>query len=440
MKGLGIRRRSLLASMLAVGMPAGCASGPGRMGSSPLVAPCRDLFLFGLPVLEMSRARDRTMGPRPNVFRHVRRLASASSRLVTTPNSDTLYSSAWIDLRDGAVEISVPATDGRYFSLALLDMFSNNFHVFSGRATVGQGHRFVLLPPDATPRQGQVRAPSWWVWVQARTLVLNDHDLANAHAVQDGLRIAGPSGGSTRQAVGRELPAHAQLADILRLLETEAPPTPEDGVFVTSWTSSALSSSAFTTPDPLLTRAAEEGVNAARVAIERVVDDAEAVGGWIYPRPSIGNFGADYLYRASIATWGLGALPASEAMYMRASGMQANATFDGSRSYRLLFPAGSAPPVEAFWSISLYEALPGGELFFFDNPLQRFAIGDRTEGLRLSPGGALEIIIAPDDPGEAMRPNWLPCPRGPFALIMRAYRPAAALVLGNYRLPPIESA
>jgi len=440
MNGLNIRRRNLLAGALAVGLPAGCASGRSHMGSSSMVTPCRDLFLFGLPVLEMARARDRTMGPRPNVFRHVRRLASAASRLVTTPNADTLYSSAWIDLREGAVEISVPATDGRYLSLALLDMFSNNFHIVGGQATLGQAHRFVLVPPDATPGPGQVRAPSWWVWVQARTLVLNDHDLANAHAVQDGLSIAGPSGRSTQQAVGRELPAHVQLADILRLLETEASPTPEDRAFVSSWTSRALSRSAFATPDTVLTRAAEEGVNAARVAIERVVDGAEAVDGWIYPRPSIGNFGTDYLYRASIATWGLGALPASEAMYMRASGMQANATFDGRRAYRLLFPAEAAPPVEAFWSLSLYEALPSGELFFFDNPLQRFAIGDRTQGLRFSSSGALEILIAPDDPGEAKRANWLPCPRGPFALVMRAYRPAPALVLGDYRLPPVEGA
>ncbi|MFO0433548.1 MAG: DUF1214 domain-containing protein, partial [bacterium] len=104
------------------------------------------------------------------------------------------------------------------------------------------------------------------------------------------------------------------------------------------------------------------------------------------------------------------------------------------------FPAEAAPPVEAFWSLSLYEALPSGELFFFDNPLQRFAIGDRTQGLRFSSSGALEILIAPDDPGEAMRANWLPCPRGPFALVMRAYRPAPALVLGDYRLPPVEGA
>lgn len=440
MSELLIGRRSLLAAALGLGLLPGCLSGPPRSLRSDTVMACRNLFLYGLPVLEMARARDRTLGPRPNSFRHVRRLASAASRHVTTPNADTLYSSAWIDLREGSVEIDVPTAGGRYFSLALLDMFSNNFHVVGARTTLGNAHKLVLVPPNATPREGEVRAPTWWVWAQARTLVLDEQDLPGAHAVQDGLKITGPAGRAADPATGRESPAHVQLADILRLLETEAPPTQADDSFVATWTSAGLSRLALAAPDSALTHAAEEGLLAARADIDRIIESAQSEDGWIYPRPTIGNFGTDYLYRASIATWGLGALPSTEAMYMRASGMQGNATFDGRSAYRISFPAGGAPPVEAFWSLSLYEVLPSGELFFFDNPFQRFMIGDRTSGLRYSPDGALDILIAPDDPGEIMRANWLPCPRGPFALILRAYRPARRLVDGDYRLPPVERA
>ncbi len=440
MDELLVGRRSLLAAALSLGLLPGCLSGPPRARSSDAVTACRNLFLYGLPVLEMARARDRTLGPRPNVFRHVRRLASAASRHVTTPNADTLYSSAWIDLRAGAVEVDVPVTGDRYFSLAFLDMFSNNFYVLSPRAASGNVHKVILVPPDVMPGKGEVRAPTWWVWAQARTLVLSEHDLPGAHAVQDTLSIAGPAGRAPDPAAAREAPAYAQLADILRLLETEAPPAQADGPFVASWTSAGLSRTALAAPGAALMYAAEEGLLAARMDIDRIIDGAGSEEGWIYPRPAIGDFGTDYLYRASIASWGLGALPSTEAMYMRASGVQDKATFDGRAAYRISFPAGGTPPVEAFWSLSLYEALPSGELFFFDNPFQKFMIGDRTAGLQFSSGGGLEILISPDDPGESLRANWLPCPRGPFALILRAYRPARALVDGAYRLPPVERA
>ena len=450
-------RRALLQRAAAAGGVALLGSGMSLADAAadPLVARCRDLYIYGLAALEMARARDRTMGPRANQFRHVRALASAASRRVTTPNNDTLYSSAWLDLRQGPVELAIPATADRYFSLALLDMHSNNFHIVGTRVTGGQAHRFRLLPPDATPGPGDVRAPTWWVWAQARTLVAAAADVSAAHAVQDQLLIEGSSAAgvgspppeSPMPAPPATAPEVVQLAAIARLLDTDAPGTTADrkllrGLREGGLTAAALAAAA-TSPSPAgeaarLVAAAIEGVAAARRAIASILDHPKVIDGWLYSQPSIGDFGTDYLYRASIAVWGLAALPQVEAMYFRAFSPATGATFDGRENWRIRFAAGRLPPVGAFWSLSLYEVVPDGGLFFFDSPSRRFSIGDRTPGLARGDDGSLEIRISADEPGLAWRGNWLPCPRGPFALILRAYLPGRPLVDGTYRLPPVE--
>lgn len=409
----------------------------------PLAQACRDFYLYGLAALEMARARERTMGPQANVFRHVRALATAASRRVTTPNNDTLYSSAWIDLRGGAVEIAIPETERRYFSLALLDMHSNNFHIVGTRLTHGKAHRFRLIPPDAAPVLGEVRAPTWWVWAQGRTLVDSATDLPAAHAVQDALAIVAPS--SSSQPAPFITPAKsattvAQCAAIAKLIDIEALPAPADLEFLARLRAQGLSASALDAADQRFHEACERGVAAARADIRSVIDAASIVDGWIYSRPSIGDFGTDYLYRAAIAVWGLAALPMSEAIYVRAAGPGPQASFDGTRAHTIRFDRDLLPPVGAFWSISLYELLPSGELFFFDHPLQRYAIGDRTPGLAIADDGSLEIHIAATDPGAALRSNWLPCPRGLFVLILRAYLPAPAFADGRYRVPSVRPA
>jgi hypothetical protein len=164
------------------------------------------------------------------------------------------------------------------------------------------------------------------------------------------------------------------------------------------------------------------------------------VDGWSYPAARLGDFGQDYGYRAGVALAGLAALPPVEAMYMRPQGPLPRDLFDGARTWRLTFPSGQPLPVNSFWSLSLYEATPEGQFFFTDNALNRYAIGDRTAGLKTNEDGSLDIWIGHADPGDERRSNWLPAPDGPFALFMRAYLPKAELLDGRYRLPPIVEA
>jgi hypothetical protein len=115
--------------------------------------------------------------------------------------------------------------------------------------------------------------------------------------------------------------------------------------------------------------------------------------------------------------------------------------FTGDGPYRLSFAAGQLPPVDGFWSLTMYEATPDGQFFLTPNPIDRYAIGDRTRGLKTNPDGSLDIWIGRSDPGGGRSANWLPAPaKGPFSMTLRTYLPRTDLLDGRYRLPPVTRA
>lgn len=446
--GLSLLTPALGGLVLAGAGASGCTLGPGAgrggAGAGPtdlarLIAACRAAYIYGVPVLEMARARARTIGPQANRLRHVRALADASSRRVTTPNNDTLYSLAWLDLRGGEVELSYPAAGQRYMSLAFLDMYSNNFLVLGPRQTRGEAGRVRLAGPGAPPAPGVVQSPTPWVWFQARTLVASPQDLEAAHRVQDGFAITAAVAPAP-PAASADMSARGELAAILDLLSAEAPARPGEARLREGWARAGLTPATLAAASHEVMASVEAGVAQARRDIAARLTQARPFNGWIYPEASLGDFGAEYLYRASIAIWGLGALPVREAAYYRAVDVDGSKSFSPGRDYVLRFPPGGDPPAQAFWSLSLYEVLDDGRLFFSNNPLNRYAIGDRTPGLARAADGSLTIWIGSQDPGPERRTNWLPAPQSPFALILRAYRPARDLITGRYRLPPVSRA
>jgi hypothetical protein len=164
----------------------------------------------------------------------------------------------------------------------------------------------------------------------------------------------------------------------------------------------------------------------------------KSVDGWLYPKPNLGNFGDDYLYRAAVALRGLGALEPVEAIYLSCSTDREGRALSGAAAYQLTFPANGLPPAGAFWSLSMYEATPEGRAYFSDNPIGRYAIGDRTEGLCRNADGSLTIHLQHEPPGADRAPNWLPAPAGRWRLMLRAYEPGEALLDGRYRVPGVQ--
>jgi hypothetical protein len=433
-------RRSFLAALAA-----SAAFAPARvMAESDLKSAARDAWLFGLPLIEMAQTRARAFGngARPNQLRHARTLATHLSRAVTAPNNDTLYSSAWLDLSQGPVKVTLPKTGRRYFSLALMDMYTNNFAVLGTRTTGEEGHTFDIVGPTASGDAAAIRAPTPWVWCLARTLVDGEADLKAAHAVQDRIGVEGPERPALSATFAHRSAAWGEYLGSVQALMNENPPRATDARLLAAIAPLGLGPGrAF---DPSRVSAAEAadieaGVRDAQATL-RAGRQGRTIQGWSYPRSNLGDFGQDYLFRAQVALVGLAALPPAEAMYMRAVDASGGGALDSSRTWRLSFAANALPPVDGFWSISMYEITEVGQLFFFDNPINRYSIGDRTPGLKRGADGSLDIWMSQGDPGGERTANWLPSPKGkPFTVTFRAYLPRPAMLEGNFLLPPLEA-
>ncbi|MDR3453255.1 MAG: DUF1254 domain-containing protein [Rhodoferax sp.] len=411
-------------------------------------------FDYAFPLVLMGRLRAGMLGTQAapgaqklNVWRHARKLSGPQDRWVTTPNADTLYSTLWLDLGQGPVKLSVPDTAERYYSLAFLDMATNNFAMVGRRVSGTRAGSFVVVGPDWSQPlpvgMRVIRAPANDVLVLSRILVSGDADLPAVTALQDQYKVDPLAGGPDRVWSGtlpteRSPQAFVDMANLM--LARNPPPRFEDG---------------------LLKRFADVGICGAACRWDALPADVKALwaqqlpsllaslkgglssagavaNGWRYSRDDLGNFGTDYAYRAQIALGGLLALEPAEAIYPSTGVDDKSQPLTGTGRYRLRLPAGS-PQVNAFWSLSMYEVEPDGQLFFTANPMGRYAIGDRTAGLMTNKDGAVDIWIqheAPADP--AQRANWLPAPAGDFRLVLRAYEPKAGLRDGRERLPAVE--
>jgi len=156
------------------------------------------------------------------------------------------------------------------------------------------------------------------------------------------------------------------------------------------------------------------------------------VNGWEFTPRDVGRYGTNYLLRAAIAMIGLGANLREDAIYSRAILDEGGQVLTGARRYTITFPYGGLPPVSAFWSISLYNE----ERTFVENPLHRYAIGDR-DGLTMNSDGSLTIYVQKESPGQAREGNWLPTAADSFNLIMRLYWPSASILEGRWTPPPV---
>jgi hypothetical protein len=430
------------------------AAASGNLPMQGLAAPtdlrsaAREAWLFCLPLIESARVRaqsaqfapDGRGGEAINAFAHLRELATPAFRLVTSPNVDTLYSLAFIDLGNGPATITLPETGERYFSLHLMDMYTNSFAVLGTRTTGGDGGTFMLVGPRDLAPDGAIRVPTPWIWAIARIGVSGPEDIDPVHKIQDGILLkASPARGlgsfAQRNSAWGEYFASASV------LLAENPPRATDLAVLHRIAPLGLGSRGFDAAKFTATEAHE--IEAGIADAKSIVAGArieKPLNGWRYPSPDLGDFGQNYLFRAQIAIIGLAALPRQEAMYMRAVAADGSINFqDGN--WRLNFARDQLPPVDAFWSLTMYETTPQGQYFLTENPLHRYAIGDRTKGMRRNPDGSLDIWIARKDPGSGRTENWLPAPAsGPFSLSMRAYLPKSEFLAGAYQLPPIMPA
>ena len=416
---------------------------------TPEIAELRRAFRFAFPIYEILRTRgaalDRARAAGlPNGVNFLLprlTLADAGSRDVTTPNNDTLYGSVWLDLAAGPVILVIPELAGRYHSAALMSLTTDNSAII-GTRTGGQGGRYAIVGPGyagAVPDGTQlIRSASNDAWLLIRVLVDGPKDRdAAARALQ---------------SIGLELPVD-RAAPVPTA--APAPARPDAAAFVTA-VNEALVRSA-DAPALQARAAAHAGLGigtgwdgltpdqkalwtAALPALvaelkSGLADAGDTVAGWSYPRAAIGDFGDDDDLRSFVALGGLGALPRIEAMYLTARTDAVGVPLEGSQAYTATLPP--RLPAGAFWSLTMYSIDPDGRLFFVPNPLDRFAVGDRSPQLRSNRDGSYDIFIQATPPTGERVVNWLPAPPGKFALVWRAYLPKPELLDGSFRLPPV---
>ena len=406
-------------------------------------------FLFAFPVYKLAQTRTAALaharsGPNGgfNTFVHRQTLADASSRTVTTPNNDTLYSSAWLDLSGGPVVLDMPALPSRYHSVALMSAFTDNVAVLGTRAQHGRGGRFLLTGPSwhGTIPKGMVRIalPTDDCWALLRVLVDGPADLPAAAAAQLRFRLT-PLGPRQPVRAWAATPAQPSPAELLAVVNTALSrgPMPRERLRVAAGLSRfgivPGKINAWSELTPAVKRTWQDQLPSLMAELR---NGFAAVGtehnGWSYPGKGMGEFGANDYYRASVALGGLAALPAKEAMYLSATRDREGAFLQGSRRYRLHLPRDI--PVDGFWSLSMYEFADDGRLFFTPNAIGRYAVGNRTSGLRRNADGSLDLLIQNHEPDLDERANWLPAPPGPFRLTFRAYLPRPAFSSGVFRI------
>ncbi|MDI3380438.1 DUF1254 domain-containing protein [Xenophilus aerolatus] len=400
-----------------------------------------------LPLFEMMRMRAATTARRHpalgfasdepgsswrwvNQFTHTHRRLGPEDREVVSPNNDTVYSNAWIDLSEGPVLIESPDMGERYWTLGLLDAWTNPF-AYVGRRTTGNRPQRTLVhgpgwrgevPAGVTHT---IAAPGHDVWLIGRFLVDDDGpDAERVRSLQQALRM--------RRLDRRDAAMRVDTA--LDGRDTRVP----SAQLYRSTVDAALRGNPPPEGESLAWPPDDDALAAALPAVyERLRNAGQPHalgGGWAIPVMVRTHWGDDHLTRARIARNFIGALGVDEAMYPTAEVDAEGRPLNGSGRYELRFAPGRGPRVDAFWSLTMYRR---SDCLFVANPIDRYSIGDRTPGLRTEADGSLVIRLQADDPGPDA--NWLPAPAGElFYVVLRLYQPRAEHLELRFDYPPIR--
>lgn len=425
-----------------------------------------DAYIYGYPLVlmdvtrQVATAATRAGGHKAaaNQFVHRRELLDPSFTEVVSPNADTLYSTAWLDLTKGPIVLSLPEAGSRHYVMPLLDAWTNVFASLGPRTTGSGKGNFAILGPRWRGRLPMcvqpIVAPTFMVWLIGRTQTRDKEDYAAVNALQDQYKLTPMSAWGTSYVpppfvpvvpdFDSRTPPCVQVArmdaatffDRLNALMRCNPPAPADAEAMERFEAIGVAPDrplGFASLDPVIAEALEQSIPVAQALISAAARRPHGrVNGWHMALHG-GAYGTDYLGRAAVAHVGLGANLPADALYPRATMDSQGRPLSGLHRYMLHFPPGQRPPVNAFWSLTLYNARQA----FVPNPLDRYAIGDR-DPLALGDDGSLTLYIQQESPGPHKESNWLPAPPDSFNLVLRLYWPGERILDGSWEMPPLE--
>lgn len=427
-----------------------------------------DAYVYCYPLVTMDLTRlqctnieaGKQFGKGPtNTFVNVPAYPPADFRAVVRPNFDTLYSIAWLDLTKEALIVTAPDTAGRFYLLPMLDMWSDVFASPGWRTTGTQASSFLVTPPgwSGSVPEGctQIAAPTPYVWIIGRTRTDGPSDYAAVHEIQAGYTVSPLS--------NRGKPNAATPVKIDPSVDMKKPPkTQVDSMPAASYFAYAAELMKLHPPhltdQPIVARMKHIGLEPGkpfdfdRLAPEvqkalagapaaaqelmawKVATLARVANGWSMNTDTMGVYGTYYLKRAIVAQVGLGANLPEDAIYPLNIMDDAGKPLSGANKYTIHFDKGATPPVNAFWSITLYD----DEGFQVANGLDRFALSSWMP-FTTNADGSLDLYFQNESPGKDLEANWLPAPKGTFNLTMRLYSPRGDALTGKWNPPTVKA-
>jgi hypothetical protein len=424
------------------------------------------LYFYPLVTMDLTRkqltniATAQGISAPPNTFANVAAYPTADMKTVVRPNFDTLYSSAWLDLTKEPMIVSVPDTNGRYYLLPMIDMWTDVFASPGWRTTGTQAGDYAVAPPgwNGSIPAGVVRinAPTPYVWIIGRTKTDGPADYAAVHKIQAGLKItpisrfgqaAEPVVGNVAPGVDMKTPPKTQVdtmpagkffAYAAEILKLQPPHITDEPILAQMRRIGIERGKSFDIDklDPAIKTALETAPKDALALMAwKVSSLARVVNGWSMNTDTMGVYGNYYLKRAIITQLGLGANLPEDAIYPINFADDTGKPLDGANRYVLHFESSAIPPVNAFWSVTLYDA----EGYQVPNSLNRFAVSSWMP-FKYAPDGSLDLYFQNQSPGADKEANWLPAPKGPFNLTMRLYAPKDDALTGKWNPPPVMKA
>ncbi|ATU91203.1 DUF1254 domain-containing protein [Phyllobacterium zundukense] len=428
----------------------------------------KEAYIYGFPMVDSYRIQHAyfvdTKNPEYkgpwNQIINTPRVYTPADTAIQTPNSDTPYSWLGLDLRTEPMVLTVPVIEKeRYFSVQLIDAYTFNFDYLGSRATGNDGGNFLVAGPGwkgETPKgvKKVIHSETEFIWAAYRTQLFNPDDLDNVKKVQAGYKAEPLS-----KFLGQPAPAAAPAVDFIKTLTPKEERTSPEFFSILNFILQYCPTDPSETE--LMARFARIGVGAGqtfdasklspemKTSIEQGMADAwaelanlekqkidtgEVTSGDVFgTREYLKN---NYLYRMAGAVLGIGGNSKQEAMYPVYAVDAEGKKLDGANQYALHFTPGQLPPVNAFWSLTMYE-LP--QSLLVANPINRYLLNSPMlpQFVKDADGG-LTFYIQNESPGKDKEPNWLPAPKGPFIAFMRLYWPKEAALDGTWKHPPMK--
>jgi hypothetical protein len=471
------RRLALLAASAAVlALPLAAFQTPAVAAAeapdASLNAAAVDAYVYGYPLVTMELTRRNFTNVVKNdgknapmgVFVNIPKYPAADDHRVTAPNADTLYSTAWIDVGKEPYILHVPDEHGRYYLMPMLSGWTDVFADPGKRTTGTAAADFAIVGPGwkGTLPAGiktVYNSPTSIVWVLGRTYSDGTPaDYAEVNAIQaqysltplsawgkpytppDGaVNPAWTSTASVRDQVGAM--DGATYFTLLAQLMKANPPAAVDAPMVATLARIGLVPGQDFDPaklSPAQAAAIAAAAKPATASIMGMLAEVKPVNGWFIPAGA-GVYGTNYRLRALVTAIGLGANRPQDAIYPIAQVDGDGKPFDAANPYVVHFAAGQLPPVNGFWSITMYDP----DYFFVPNPLNRYTVSARND-LKKNPDGSVDLYLQANSPGADKESNWLPTPAsGKFIPMMRLYWPKEtppSILDGSWQPPAIQKA